>query len=173
MADIRALCDLIEGRVQHWHGLTPFAFTDVPSCLGSCRTQGWLQFGQGHAEYRLFSPETIGSEVWLISFGDQQVQLIEICSLPKSVKLDLLLEKLGEPDLKLDLPLANQLQRFARLPDEELFESVFAQRGLALLGGNVANSPARLVRIRGFALMPAEEYRKRFMNLSSVRFFPD
>ncbi len=170
MANKETICNLVEGNLLAWEGLQPFNVDEPPACLGRQESDGWLRFRWGHAAYRVFRCSPGGPEVWLFTLDDIRVRLIEVFLLPRSLATGDLLEQLGVPELEVVCPLAAQLQRSFGAPDEDLNELVYAWRGLALLLGRTPGARERLVRVRGFEIMSAEEYRQRFVDLPPVRF---
>jgi hypothetical protein len=170
---LQALCDLGSGNASGWHGLRPLALEELPACLEPAGQDGWLRFWHGYTQYRVWRQSPAGSTLWLFIDQDDLVHLVEVFDLPATVAVDPLVRQLGTPELTLDYPLAAQLQRPLCRPGEELIEFVYARRGLALLIGRPAGQPARLVRLRGFEVMPARMYRELFVDLPDVRFFPD
>lgn len=171
MNDGEQICRLAEGRILDWRGLRPFRIEDAPACLGPRMAQDWLAFNRGHAAFHLFRSGPVAPDVWLFTFDGESVELVELFSLPSSVVTEEVLSALGEPDLLAGYPLAAQLQRPLRQPGEELRESIFGDRGLALLSGHAPGETARLVRVRGFEAMPAQNYYERFVELPQVNIF--
>ena len=92
--------------------------------------------------------------------------------MPRDVSADELLARLGPAEAELDHPLAARLQRPIGAADETLIDHVFASRGLALLIGRAATGARRIMRIRGFEVMPVSGYREGFVDLPGPRFFP-
>jgi hypothetical protein len=173
VTNAETICHLVEGRILKWKGLPPFSVEELPSCLRQEASHGWLKFKQGYAAYRIFRTTDGGPEAWLFTFDGYRIHLIEVFSLPLSVEVGPLLDQLGTPEMRLAHPLAAQLQRPLKRPDENLNEIIFARRGLALLLGYAPDTPARLVRVRGFGVMLAETYQELFVDLPPMRFFPE
>jgi hypothetical protein len=162
------ICSLVEGRVRDWHGLQPFAMDDAPSCVGEQTANDWLKFKRDYAWYRIFRRSPEGPEAWLFSFDGKNVELVELFGLPASFVPEATISVLGQPELIADYPGAAQLQRPLRQPGEELRESIYGERGLALLLGYTPGEPARAIRLRGFESMPAQEYYERFVELPEI-----
>ena len=165
-----SICSLVEGRVRDWHGLQPFAIEDAPSCAGDQTASDWLKFKRGYASYRIFRRSPDEPEVWLFSFDGTRVDLVELFSPPASFASDETLAILGQPELIGDYPGAAQIQRPLRQAGEELRESIYGRRGLALLLGYAPDKATRPVRVRGFESMPAQQYYERFVELSQIEF---
>lgn len=170
MTNEEAICNLAEGNFLAWEGLQPFNVAKPPACLGRQESDGWLRFRWGYAAYRVFRCGPEGPDVWLFTLDDDRVRLIEVFSLPMALGEGALQEQLGVPELEVPCPLAAQLQRPLGTLGQDLNEWIYAGRGLALLLGRTPGAQERLVRVRGFELMSAEEYRQRFVELPPVRF---
>jgi hypothetical protein len=173
MIDARTICDLAAGEFSEWGGLRAFALEAVPACLDSTGDSGWLQFGQRHLAYYVFRLGSVGSLVWLFTFDDGQVRLVEVHELPQNISVDEVLEGLGPTDAQLGYSSAAQMQRPLGEPDERVSEYVFSRRGLALLVGHKPNGSRRILRVRGFEVMPLQRYKELFVDLPEPRFFSE
>jgi hypothetical protein len=163
-----SICSLVDGRVGDWHGLQPFAINDAPGCIGEQTAKDWLKFSRAYASYRIFRRSLAAPEVWLFSFDGKKIELVEIFGLPASFAPEAALAVLGQPELMADYPGAAQIQRPLRQPGEELRESIYGERGLALLLGYAPDRRVRPVRVRGFESMSAQEYYRRFVELPEI-----
>ncbi|MQA87401.1 MAG: hypothetical protein GEV03_22920 [Streptosporangiales bacterium] len=104
--------------------------------------------------------------------ADERVRLVEVMRAP-ATSTEALLRSLGAAEKRFPYPVAARLQRPLIDPDEQAEEHVFGARGLALLVARQRFSRLRLVRLRGFAPMPADEYSRLFLDLPQVRYFPE
>lgn len=180
---LEGICELVEGLLDRWRGLIPFALADAPACLGipEAADRYW-KFGHGWARYRTFRRQD-GADllVRLFVFGDSLVRLVEVYGSPvPTAALVLRREQAeerarqGEAAAVGDWPLANELQQPQMRQGEVLREYVFGDAGLALLvGEGAAGSSLRLARLRGFEPMLAREYRSRYVMLPRVEFLPE
>jgi len=173
MIDAQTICDLAAGELSQWRGLRPFALETIPDCLESTGGNGWLQFGQRHLAYCVFRLGSAGSVVWLFSFDDGQVHLVEVQEPQQNISVDEVLDGLGPPDARLAYSSAARLQRPLGELDERVSEYVFSSRGLALLIGHTPNGSRRILRVRGFEVMPLQRYKELFIDLPEPRFFSE
>lgn len=165
-----SLCDLVDGEVWSWQGLLPFTHDEVPSCVGLEERTDWLLFPDGYRAYRVFVRDPAAPKVWLFTFDDERVHLVESFPVSATVGRDTFERRLGPAEASAPYPLSARLQRPLGTPGDDLVELIYASRGLALLFAQTHRSDHRLLRIRGFEAMPADEYLRRFVELPPMQF---
>jgi hypothetical protein len=161
------VCDLVEGRLDAWRGLAPFVPASAPACVGAEEKSEWLGFFDGMIHYRRYHRPS-GEQVWLFD-RDEKVVLVEVFPAARQ-SIDSWLDRLGLPERTVIYGLPQLLQRPLARGDEEVDELIWGARGLGLLRARAADGRERLVRVRGFAPMSADEYYRRFVRLPPIEY---
>jgi len=160
------LCDLVDGRLEAWHGLGRLDAGAVPACVGTAQHAEWLGFSRGRLHYRRYQTAS-GAAVWLFD-RDGFIVLVE--HFPAGdPPVEPWLEVLGAPDRTIEYGVAQLMQRPLARTDEDVDELVWGARGLALLRGRTDRGE-RLIRTRGFAPGDADDYRRRFVELPRIEY---
>lgn len=159
-----AICSLVDGRLDAWHGLDAIERDRVPACLGprGAESTRRFRFALLMADEHHPAAGGIARVFWAANGG--KVQLVEIERDPATVAR--WVTALGAPE-STHVYAASE-RRAAQMSCAAIEESIWGPRGLAVAIGRDASGAACAARVRGFVPSTPERYVDAW-----VRFTPE
>lgn len=170
IVDPQSLCSLAAGEVGPWRGLA-LDHDHLPECLGPVVHGGTRRFPVATLASETHRPPSGRAAVdvyWWINGG--RVALVDVHLTTPSDAGPLFVE-LGSPEITFQYPDEVRRAWGLRAPaGGSLEEAIYASRGLSLVLARDASGHATVLRLRGFASMPAKRYVGDYLRPASESF---
>ena len=161
-----AVCRLIQGDVRAWAGLGTLDHARLPPCLGPVIRKGTLRVATGTLATDLRRPAAALGEVRVAWWMNGRRVAFDEVAPSSGLDPGPLQSALGNPDATFRYGEEERAYwDLAEPAGGTLEEVVYGTRGVALLVSHDAGGAATVVRLRGFASMPAARYLDDYVRL--------